>query len=284
MTAVSAIDLARRALPAALRAHPAIAALADRAAVVLHGSRAMGLSDDFADVDLWVLTGAAAAGAFEREHGGRFVEFSPEAESAMGARGHFNVESIEALSARVRRCDFPLIAELRTAVALADPGGLSRELLALAGRPMSDTVRLAWFRYHYVEMRGEHRACDNAIERGDATALLLQVARTLEHAIRAASVLDREPYRYGKWLAHAARRTPSGAAVVALAERAIALIEGGALRVRGPEDAHPLTGVLKSMRRTLVESARAGGIDGPWLVEWWLHIDNARRGVDDIEW
>ena len=41
---------------------------------------------------------------------------------------------------------------------------------------------------------------------------------------------------------------------------------------------------MKSVRRPLVEAARAGGIDGPWLAEWWLHIDNARRGVEDVEW
>ena len=28
----------------------------------------------------------------------------------------------------------------------------------------------------------------------------------------------------------------------------------------------------------------AAGIDEPWLREWWLHIDKARRGIDDVTW
>ena len=219
------------------------------------------------------------------QHGACFIEF------AAPRKGHFQVESVEDFRRRVSACDFELISELRHAVALADPAQVATDLLAEARKPMRDDVRLAWFRYHYVEMRGDHRSCDNAINRSDGGApgehrfaLLGGITRTLQHALRAAMVLDREPYRYGKWLAKMAAQTPTGAKLLPLVDEAMTRIGAGALDQPGPEESHPLTLNLKAIRRTLIDAARAGGIDEPWLSEWWLAIDKARHGVRGVTW
>jgi hypothetical protein len=262
------------ALPGLLTAHPLVAQIAERSALVLHGSLTIGMRDDWSDWDFWLLTDADSAKRFDTAQGARFVDFSTP------HKGHFQIEVVDELLARVERCDMQLISELRYAVVINDPNGLATELIAQAQRLMSDKVRLAWFRYHYVEMRSEHRACDGAIERGNASALLIGVSRAIQHALQAAMVLD----RYSKWLAPLAAKLPTGSKVVPLVEEAISLIDRGALRIPGPENAHPLTHVLRLIRTTLIDAAVANGIDEPWLREWWLHIDKSRNGIHDVSW
>ena len=271
-------DRLRAELPRLFGEHPQVAEIAGRSAVLLHGSRTIGIDDACADWDVWVLTDDATATTFDRAADARFVQFSDPV-------GHFQVEAISNLRQRVSACDFELISELRHAQVVADPAGLATELLALLRQPMRDAVRLAWFRYHYVEMRGDHRACDGPIDRGgNPVAILIGVAKTLEHALRAAMILDGEPYRYSKWLTRTAARTATGAKTVPLVEEATRLIGRGALEAPGPEAQHPLTLQLRRIRQALVDAAVAAGIDEPWLGEWWLHIDKARRGTHDVRW
>jgi hypothetical protein len=56
------------------------------------------------------------------------------------------------------------------------------------------------------------------------------------------------------------------------------------LRLMGPERENPLSRRLREIRSILTEAARAGGLDEPWLGEWWLHIDKARNGVREARW
>ena len=100
---------------------------------------------------------------------------------------------------------------------------------------MREEVRRAWFRYHYVEMRGEHRAADNPIERGDSVAVLQAMTQTLSHALRAAVVLDGQPYPYIKWLAHAAFQTPTGKRLAPRVAELLDCLACDALRLPGPE-------------------------------------------------
>jgi hypothetical protein len=178
-----------------------------------------------------------------------------------------------------------LISELRYGVTIADPTGAATELLRGARKPMTDAVRHAWFRYHYVEMRSDHRACDGSVDQHDnSAATLIAVGKTIQHAMQAAMVIDREPYRYSKWLAPLAARTPTGAKIVPLVNEAIRLIETGALQDHTPEAAHPLILALRRLRDPLIDAAHAAGIDERWLSKWWLHIDTARGGIRQVSW
>jgi hypothetical protein len=266
-------------VPGFVASHASFAPIRSDCAILLHGSTTFGIDDPHSDLDLWVLTNSARLAEFDRASATRFIEFTLD-----GKKGHFNVDSIEHFQQRMSQCYFPLIAELCSAVVLHDPKHLSEALLKRARQPMSDEVLRAWFCYHYVEMRGEHRACDNPIERGHVVALLIAFTKTVEHAIRAACILDRKPYHYSKWLAPMAAQFTTGARLVALVNESIAIVSGGGLLAPGPEQQHELSLKLREIRAALTDAARREGIDEPWLAQWWLHIDPARTGIHAVTW
>jgi hypothetical protein len=261
-----------------LAGHGVLAKAAGCASVLLHGSTTLGIDDQWSDLDAWILLPAGALSELRQTSNDWFFEFSLD-----GKPGHFTLEPQEGFEQRVRTCDFPLIAELRHAVVLADPSGAGRRLIDLARTPMRPEVRRAWFCYHYVEMRGEHRAIDNPIERGDPVAVLVALTKALEHAMQAALVLDGEPYPYSKWLARACEGTPTGRSVLAPITEMLDLLGRGDLRRPGPEKGHPLSDKLRDIRRTLVAAARAGGLDELWLDKWWLFCEQA-RAMRDVPW
>ncbi|NLC59099.1 MAG: DUF4037 domain-containing protein [Armatimonadetes bacterium] len=272
-------DRLRQFVPALLAEHPTLRGVAGDSAAVLHGSTTLGVEDAFSDLDVWLFLPEARLAALRAVERGSFFAFT-----LAGKEGHLNLESREECARRLDACDLPRIAELRRCRLLTDPNGWAGALVDRARQEMRAPVRRAWFCYHYVEMRSEHRACDNPIERGDAVALLLATTRTLEHAMRAALVLDGEPYPYSKWLARACAATPTGRAVLCLVEDVLDLLATDALRAPGPERQHPLSLKLREIRRVLVEAARAAGIDEPWLAQWWLFLDEARQGIEGVRW
>ena len=239
------------------------------ATVLLHGSTTAGVDDAVSDLDVWVLP--------PTDHAPKFIEFKLD-----GKPGHFNIESRCDFEARVRRCYLPLIYELRRAIPLQADDDWGERLQSLARQPMSAAVRAGWFAYHYIEMRGEHRACDNPIYRNDAVALLLALQPTLAHALQAAMVLDSEPYPYSKWLPTSAATTPTGRAIAPLVADVIDLLGTGVLR-QGPAEQHPLDVKLKQIRQQLIDAARHAGLDGPWLKEWYLHLD-LRNRIHELTW
>lgn len=263
-------DRVRSVLRTLAKDDAAVASIAAAASVLLHGSTTRGVDDAFSDLDVWMLP--------PTECPWRFIEFA-----VAGKPGQVQVESRRDFEVRIRRCDFPLIWELRHAVLLEDHDGWGDGVIALARREMSADVRAAWFAYHYIEMRSEHRSCDNPIDRGDAAALLLALTPALSHALRAAMVLDGQPYPYTKWLSASAASTPTGRQIVTLVGDVIDLIGDGALRQDGPERQHPLNIKLREIRQQLITAARTSGLDGPWLTEWYLHLD-VRDDIHDVAW
>lgn len=247
--------------------------------VLLHGSTATGLDDEFSDLDLWALAPAEALDELDRRSSTRVLQFELD-----GKRGHLNLEDAAAFAERVERCDMPLLAELRSAVVLQDGLGVGAALTEVARRPMPEPVRKAWFQYHYVEMRGWHRTADNAVLRHDPAAVLLTMSAALGEALRAAMVLDGRPYPYPKWLAVRAARCPTGMRMVAQQQRLLAALEGGGLRSGDPDEAGGPGEALTAMRAALAERAQETGIDGDWLARWWLHIDRSRSGISDVRW
>lgn len=142
----------------------------------------------------------------------------------------------------------------------------------------------AWFFHQYVEMRGWHRNCDNPIERSDGFAVLQADVPTLNHALRAAMVLDGEPYPYVKWLGQAAGQTPTGREVVAFSRQCLDALSTGALHQGGPEKDHPINTLLSQIRKTLIDAARQGSIREPWLERWREHIGPARDAIRGLVW
>lgn len=268
-----------RWFPGWMEAHPVLRNFREGAGVVLYGSLTQGFDDEFADVDLWLLLSDDRLRALDAGSSTRFFEFESD-----GKKGHMTAHTCASFRDKVHRCDMDTIFHLRRAVLLADPGGAAGSLCRSVLAPMPAMVRRAFFMHHYIEMRSEHRACDNPIERRDPVALLLSLPKAVAHALRAAMVLDGEPYPYDKWLYHAARRTPTGAELAPHVEAILDLLAGDGLRSGRPERDHPLSLELRAIRRVLIDRARAGGIDEPWLISWWLAMDEDERQFAATRW
>jgi predicted nucleotidyltransferase len=266
-------------IPGFFHQSPALRELWGHCGIIFHGSTTLGIDDDFSDLDLWVLSSLDAVRRAESTAGTRFFSFTLD-----GKQGHFNLEVADEFKRRVQHCDMERIAELRRSRVLCDVEGKANALVSLAQQPMSDAIRLAWFKYHYIEMRGYHRNADNPIERGNAVALLQALVPTLNHALRAALVLDYEPYPYIKWLGHAAERTPTGQRVMPLIKEVLDLLASDALRCGGPERSHPLSLKMREIRQLLIESAHAQGITEPWLDRWWEHITETADDIRKVNW
>jgi hypothetical protein len=266
-------------LPDFMERHPAYRHTVRRADVIFQGSTTFGVDDDHSDLDLSVLMTDEDLAAFDSVSGTRYIDFE-----LGGKPGSLKAEPAAELSARVDRCDMPLIAELRPAVVMLHGLGTAEDLIARARRPMRDEVRRAFFFLHYFEMRSYHRSADNPMERGDAVAAYLSTAEALAHALRASMVLHGEPYPYEKWLYRFAIATPTGAALVSHVDALLGHLAADGLRLKGPERDNPISQEMRAIRAILIEAAHAGGIDEPWLTRWWLFINQARAATRDVVW
>lgn len=266
-------------LPEFLASQPALAPYTHEAAVALHGSTTTGVDDRWSDLDVWLLLPEAALSFVDECAGTRFFDFEIDKKP-----GHCNAESVTDFQRRLADCDLCLIAELRNAFPLADPLGILSPLLEESRRPMREEVALAWFRYHYVEMMSERKGGQNPSNRGQPLPLLLFSSKALAHALRAALVLDGEPYPYDKWLDEAARRSAIGSEVTKLAETLLEQLGARALEHPGPDVEHPIRNTLGAIRDLLRERGVGCGVDVDWLNTWWLHLHEARNGVRHLRW
>jgi len=262
-----------------LAARPELAQLASAWSVLLHGSTTKGIDDAHSDLDLWALAEPIGLAELDRCSPTRFFGFE-----LAGKKGHLNVEDADLFTSRVRSCDMPLLAELRDAHVLDDTLGLGAGLTAAARQTMPEHVRLAWFRFHYVEMRGHHRTADNALARGDAIASLISITEAAAHGLRAALVLDGVPYPYEKWLAVRALTCPTGRRACTAIDRLLGAIESDGLRGQAGSVDADVQAPLYELRLILIERARGAGLDGPWLERWWLHLTEAREGIAIAQW
>ena len=149
---------------------------------------------------------------------------------------------------------------------------------------MNPDVWRAFFFYNYFEMRSFHRGADNPMNRSDAVAAYLNTAQALLHGLRACLSLEREPYPYDKWLWRYASQTETGERLAPHVNRIMDHLADDTLRFSGPESDNSLSQELREIRGVLIESARQSGIDEPWLVRWWEHINQARSATANVRW
>ena len=252
-----------------------------RGSVVMHGSTMLGIDDAFSDIDLWLILPDDEHAELIRKTKTDFFAFH----DFYGKEGHLNAEAQGAFHDRLHRsCHMDTIFQLRSACLILDHDGMARRLIDAALRPMRQEVRRAWFFYHYVEMRGEHRACDNPIERNDSVALLLALGKTVRHAMQAAMVLDTNPYPYDKWLYRAAQAGPVGSMICRHVKIISDLIGTKGLEQGGPESGNHISLELREIRRILIDTAIAEEMDEPWLNRWWEHMNAAKEAINGMPW
>ncbi len=280
------LSILKKFIPEFLEKHPILKNFQEKASVILHGSITLGFDDPFSDIDLWFLIPEEELIKLELVSETFFFKFEVNSKP-----GHLNAESIENFSRRFHQlknyydqCDMDIIFQLRNAGIVIDNKGIGNELIKLACQPMRKEVSDVFFFYHYVEMRSEHRASDNPMERHDPVGVLLSLPKTIAHALRAAMVLDGEPYPYDKWLYYRASQTPTGKKLVPSVKKILDLVAEDNLRFEGSESEHPISQELRVMRRILIEAAQAMGNNSPWLEKWWLYMTQPRDIIKDIHW
>ncbi|KKN39080.1 hypothetical protein LCGC14_0747120 [marine sediment metagenome] len=276
----------KKFIPEFLEQHPILKNFHENASVILHGSITLGFDDPFSDIDLWFLLPEKELVDLESVSDSFFFEIELD-----NKPGHLNAESIEDFSRRLHQLksyydqgDMDIVFQLRNAKIVIDKFGVGNELIKLACQPMRKEVSEIYFFYHYVEMRREHRASDNPMERHDPVAVLLSLPKTIAHALRASMVLDGEPYPYDKWLFYSASQTPTGKKLVPSVEKIINLIADDKLRFKGTEANHPISQELRVIRRILIEAAQGKGNFSPWLEKWWLYLTQSRDSIKDVHW
>ena len=273
-------------IPEFLKQHEILKNFHEKASVLLHGSLTLGFDDPFSDIDLWYLLPEEELIQLEKISGTLFFEIE-----VSDKPGHLNAESIEEFSRRFHQLrnsndkhDMDIVFQLRNAEIVIDRTGIGNELITSACQPMRKEVSDCFFFYHYIEMRGEHRASDNPMERHDPVGVLLSLPKTLAHALRAAMVLDNEPYPYDKWLYYAASKIPIGKKLIPSINKIIDLMASDGLRFEGSEAENPISTELRVIRKILIEEARAKGNDSPWLEKWWLYMTQALDKIREIHW
>ena len=276
----------RKFIPEFLEKHTILKNFHENASVILHGSITLGFDDPFSDIDLWFLLPEKELVELENVSESFFFEIEHD-----NKPGHLNAESIEDFSIRFHQLknyynqsDMDIVFQLRNAEIVIDKSGIGEELIKLASQPMRKEVSDVFFFYHYVEMRSEHRSCDNPMERHDPVGVLLSLPKTIAHALRAAMVLDGQPYPYDKWLYYAASQTPTGRKLVPSVEKIIDYIAQNKLRFKGSEADHPISQELRVIRRILIEAAQAKGNNSPWLDRWWLYMAQPRDNIKNVQW
>ncbi|MHA2472890.1 MAG: hypothetical protein ACXAES_06635 [Promethearchaeota archaeon] len=276
----------KKSIPEYLKQHEILKNFHGKATILLHGSLTLGFDDPFSDIDLWYLLPEEELIQLEKISRTLFFEIE-----VSDKPGHLNAESIEDFSRRFHQLknhynhyDMDIVFQLRNAEIVIDRTGIGDKLIKSACQPMRKEVSDCFFFYHYIEMRGEHRASDNPMERHDPVGVLLSLPKTLAHALRAAMVLDNEPYPYDKWLFFMASKTPTGKKLIPSVDKIIDLMTGDGLRFEGPKAENPINMELRVIREILIEEARAKGNDSPWLEKWWLYMTQALDKIREIYW
>lgn len=278
-TRASWVGKAKAFLPPFLKGHPHLAQVAARCTVIFHGSTMQGVEDEVSDLDFWLLLGRDDLVKLESGAATRFFEIKIDKKD-----GHLNAVQADELAAQVDACDLPVIAELRTAEAVVDGLARGNVLIGKARLAMGAKARRAFFFHHYVEMRGWHRNADNPMKRHEPWGIFTSAARALDEGLKAAMVLDGEPYPYPKWLMVAAARTPTGKLVVPYAERVMKALTSGGLAFAGPGPSNPVNLELRALRQVLIDAAKKNGITEPWLDTWYKSIEPARAAPKTVRW
>ena len=276
----------KKFIPEFLEQHPLLKNFQKNVSVIFHGSITLGFDDPFSDIDLWFLLPEEELVELESVSESLFFEFEVNSKG-----GHLNAESIEDFSRRFHKLrnhydqsDMDIVFQLRNAEIVIDNTGIGKKLIHSACQSMRKEVSDVFFFYHYVEMRSEHRACDNPMERNDPVGVLLSLPKVIAHALRAAMVIDGKPYPYNKWLYYIASKTPTGKEIVSSIDRILDLIARDTLRFKGSESENGISQELRIIRRILIEAAHTKGNNSPWLEKWWLYMTEPHNKIKGIHW
>jgi hypothetical protein len=194
----------------------------ERGAVVVTGSSARGVVDEFADVDVHVYVAEACLGPLYAEYRkaaeeDRIAVMNPAAFRygefpfvlVAGVRGHYRVYGFEEAEAQLARYDDVAMWVHQHGLVLHDPAGRYAAMQGAASAYPEEVWREK-LRYHLLEAIEMAGAAGNPLRRNDLPAVTLTMTGCLAHALRLCCLLDRKPFPYDKWLYREALETRAG--------------------------------------------------------------------------
>jgi len=241
-------------------------------AVLIVGSRAAGLVDDWSDLDIWMFghkNGLPQAQRAECDRTGQvFVDRSD-------GEAHYIFYDLDDLKERLSGWPDEMLWILRTAAVVRD-----RELLAADlkdryrdyPRDVLERKLRWWFLKYWLTQAGLGVA-----GRGMAVATLVTLAQCVEALCKVACLADGVPFPYSKWLRRVAGDTRLGKVICPAIDRAVAAISEATAPPEGRffRELVPVR-ELRSLKDALQTELPRLGWSGDWAQDptrfYWLLV------------
>lgn len=248
--------------------------------IVLHGSTTWNIDDEYSDLDFWLVLDDNELKRYRSITEQNFIPLEIK-----GKEGHVNNIGIHDFEqCFTNKIDMNLINETMTSIAILDKKNIFHKYQEMANRPISDSVRYAFFFNNYVKMRTYHRSSDNPMERGDEFAVLYNVMQSIKFALQAAFILDNSPYPHEKWLYTKANYLETPKSLFQNIDKIISEIRNNPNALFGPEKQNPISLQLREIRGKLIDKANSLGIEDLWLEKWWRYINKSEEIINNLSW
>lgn len=194
----------------------------ERASVVVVGSHAAGLDDEFSDVDVHVLVenrdyGQLYALYWEAVERGRISVLNPRARlfdefplvCIPGVDGHYELKPSEELESRIQSMDDVARWVYSNSVAITDPTGLHARIRRLSGE-YPPAVLAEKRRAHLFAALDHYYSIKTQLRRGHIESIALLCVQSISHLLKYCCLCDGEPFPYEKWLYQVGTATSLG--------------------------------------------------------------------------
>lgn len=254
---------------------PNASIVADNGGIVFHGSITAGIDDKYTDLDMWLIINSNTYSDFIAKNG-HFFDFEIEKKW-----GHINIENLELFKHRVLNCDFPLIYELRNSYFIQG----NKDVLSVyktSQKEIRKEITENHFLYNYALARNWQKSLENVLRRDDKVSLLLTISRFIEYTLKAAIIINREPYPYKKWLHYAANKIDSCSSLVNEIYLLIDIIEQkGFLGDKKDIEDNVLFKSMENIKISLKDLATQNNIESPIIEKWYLYIEQIDNLIKD---
>jgi hypothetical protein len=190
--------------------------------VVLVGSRAAGLGDQYSDVDVHVLVSEPSftellQPIWSGVDRGTISILNPRARLfneypltyIPGVDGHYQIKSADEIEARIRSVDDVLRWIYCNSVPITDESGLHGRIRRLAAQYAPDTL-VEKRNHHLFAAKDYFYNLKTQLQRGHLESVALIVTQSISHLLKFFCFCDGRPFPYEKWLYQVGLETTLG--------------------------------------------------------------------------
>lgn len=243
-------------------------ALGRDSAVLLVGSRALGIGGAWPDLDLWLLGNKQDLDAKRRAEyeltGQVFVDRGD-------LEAHYTFYDFHDLEERLGRWTDELLWIVHISRLLHDPAGRASDMKERFRDYPQDILerKLRWWLCKYWQCQARL----GVAARGMAASAVMIAAKCIESLCKVCCLADGRPFPYPKWLRRAAGQTTLGSFVCPAIDRAVSGIHELVASPTG-RDFRELTPIkeLRALREDVKEGLRKLGWSGAWVDEPGHHV------------